>query len=115
MKTGTRQHLKSSKRFVGLVRAELCKVFLSAIDNHDSKKIYEIGRAIDALDRHTSEADRNRASILTIKKMLDKSGDKWTIRELAEVIDWHDMKPDDGFSQLREICKKLKFPLKRSR
>jgi hypothetical protein len=98
------------KKQIDIERQELCMIFLDAIDAQDSKKIFEIGRAIDSHKAGCS-GDRNRAAILTWKWLLDARGEKMTIRELAQIIGWRDMKSADGFSQLRRLCRELKFPI----
>jgi hypothetical protein len=102
------------KKQIDIARQELCMVFLDAIDAQDSKKIFEIGRAIDS-HKAGHSSDRNRAAILTWKCLLDGRGEKMTIRELAQIIGWHDMKSADGFSQLRKLCVELNFPIAPSR
>ncbi len=95
-------------------KESLIKVFLDAVNVHDSKIVFEIGNAIEFLKTDRS-SDRYRPALLTWKWILDKHGERLPIREVATLIGWHDMDSADGFSQLRGLCVEIKFPLLRSR
>ena len=94
----------------------LNKIFMDAINNRDSKKIMEIAHAVEFLRFFDEKrGDRYRADILSFKLFLDKKGEHWTIRKLAEKIKWPQSSSADGLSQLRRICHELNFPLEPSR
>jgi hypothetical protein len=92
---------------------ELCQILMDAIDAEDSEKFFEFAKAVK-FRKTATRIDRYRPGILTWKWILDKQ-DGMTIRELAQFLCWHDMKSDDGFSQLRRLCRELNFPLKPSK
>jgi hypothetical protein len=95
-------------------RMELRQILMDAIDAKDSEKFFEFAKALE-FRKTATPIDRYRSRILTWKCILDKQDEKATIREVAQIICWHDMKSDDGFSQLRRLCRELNFPLKPSR
>jgi hypothetical protein len=112
-------------------RVELCKILLGAIDKRKSGVLFEFAKAVESL-KTVQTIDRYRPGILTWKWLLDKQGEKLTIQELTQILCWRGMKSekksekihrqisgvvksDDGFSQLRRLCRELDFPLKPSR
>ncbi len=91
---------------------------MRAVNDGDSKKIFEIGKAIEslyALAQKGAHPDSYRREILEIKKRLDQRGEKWSVRQVAEFIGWPDMSGTDGFKQVRNMCDELKFPLTKLR
>lgn len=95
---------------------EIQRVFMEAINAHDSKKIFEIGTAVAFLKKYTShDGDMWRAIILDLKIKLDRKGQKWPIREVAKAVGLPDMHGKDGFKTIRRICKELRFPLAESK
>lgn len=103
------------KKQFEMEKAELCQILLDAIDARDSKKIFEIAKGVEFLKHFAESGDRFRSSLLHWKQILDARGEKWPIRVVAKTIDWPDMKSQDGFSQLRRLCKEINFPLAPSR
>ena len=94
---------------------ELGRIFIDAVNRADSKIIFEIGDAIEFLRILEQKPDGYRAELLELKQRLDKRGEKWPIRKVAEWIGWPDMSGADGFKTLRRICGELNFPLADSR
>ena len=94
---------------------DLCGIFINALNAHDSKKIFEIAKAIKLLKTFKSSGDLFRAKILTWKNILDKKGEQWPIRRLAKAIGWSDMSGADEFKTVRRMCEELNFPLAESR
>jgi hypothetical protein len=95
---------------------ELCQIFKTSVATGDSKKIIEIGKGIEflrtiATDDPKSQGDHFRADILKWKDFLDKRGEKWPIRKLAEKIGWPMEDSINGFYKLRRMAEKLNFPL----
>ena len=94
--------------------AELCRIFINAVNEGDSKKIIEIGNAIEylrILKQKGTMPDNYRAEILELKQRLDRTGEKWPIRKVAQWIGWPEMSGADGFKQVRDMCEELKFPI----
>jgi hypothetical protein len=89
-------------------------IFLTALNERDSGKIFEIGKAIEFLKTFKESGDRYRAFILTEKHLLDQTGEKWPIRRLAQMIGWPMKKSANGFFTLRRMAKELNFPLEDS-
>ena len=95
--------------------AKIGKVFMEALNAGDSKKILEIGNAVEFLKTfQAEEGDRYREKILHLKRMSDETGQKWPIRYVARFLRWPDMTGADGFAQIRRMCKELKLPLAES-
>jgi hypothetical protein len=103
------EYIKSREAVIQIVR--------DALRDKNPQPLYDIGKAIENYKIWVvrGPADPLRYQILMWKWMLDKTGEQMTIRQLAERIEWRDMRPDDGFSQLRKVCKELGFPLAPSR
>ena len=96
-------------------REALAKILLDAIDAKDENKVMEVASAIKFVKEMDKIYDRHRARILTWKWLLDGNREKMKLRDLALAIRWPKTKSEDGLSQLRKICKELKFPLERSK
>lgn len=92
---------------------DLCGIFINAVNTGDSKKIFEIGKAIEFLKtfKSSESGDLFRAKILTWKTILDKKGERWPIRRLAKSIDWPMADSVNGFWNLKRIANELNFPL----
>jgi hypothetical protein len=102
------------KKFGEKDKETMAKILFDALNSRDSKRFFEIGSAIEFL-KSVKPCDSYRPDLLRLKWILDKNKGRLSIREVAEFIGWHDLKSEDGFSQLRRLCVKLKFPLKASR
>jgi hypothetical protein len=86
--------------------------FLTALQKKDSKKLFEIAEAVEFVKTFTPvKADKWRECILEFKLLLDRQGKTCPIRNLASILNWPESDSDNGFSQLRKICKELNFPL----
>ena len=97
---------------VKAVKLDLCRVFLKAVDDQDVKKLYEIADAMKAVKDHKdAEQDPRRVEILMWKGALTIQGQSWTVAKLAEIMHWPSRDADDGYSQLRRMCRELGFPL----
>jgi hypothetical protein len=97
------------------VSIKLAQTFLDAVSRGDSKKIIEMARAVEMLKKHhlssATRSDAYRRKILMLRDSASVKGAKWPIRLLAKIIRWPHTGKDDGFSQLRRICKELNFPI----
>jgi hypothetical protein len=103
------------REFTERDRMKLCRIFIRAVDSRDSKKIIEIAEAVEFLKSFKASGDRLRHDILALKNILDRCRVRCPIRDVAEFVNWPDMKSQDGFSRLRRLCAELKFPLATSR
>jgi hypothetical protein len=89
----------------------LCEIFLNSIKSRDAAKIIEIADAVKFLKTFKESGDPKRREVLDWKDILDKHGVRWPIKILAHVLHWPKEHSADGFSQLRRLCRELKFPL----
>ncbi len=103
------------REFTERDRMKLCLIFIRAVDSRDSKKIIEIAEAVDFSKSFKASGDRLRHDILALKNILDRCRVRCPIRDVAEAVNWPDMKSQDGFSRLRRLCAELNFPLAPSR
>ena len=95
-------------------RREMFKIFWEALRTHDSNKIREMADAMDVV-LAKGVADKWRSEILLLKRNCELTGSSGlTVREVAQLIDWQSGQ-DDGFPQLRRLCKELGYPLAHSR
>jgi hypothetical protein len=117
IKLSPQAELEALERFCGRENLKITRIFIDAVKNRDSKKIMEIAHAVEFFKFFDIETagDRYRSGILANKKILDKYGEKMTLRKLAEKIEWPQSNSADGLSQLRRICRELNFPLAQSR
>jgi hypothetical protein len=95
-------------------RARFCKMFIDALDARDSQKFFEVGRALEQPKKPDSN-DNKRGAILGLKLVAELTKTSLTVSEVAEMVDWPQIKPDDGYSRLRTLCKELGYPLAASR
>lgn len=97
--------------------AQIGQVFQDAIKAGNSKKVFEIGKAIESMTTFKPEdRDLHRVKILDLKMMLDKKGQKTTTaRYVAKCLNWPDMSGADGFRQIHRMCKELNLQLSDSR
>lgn len=109
-------HADMGKVFEGYA-AQIGQVFQDAIKGSDSKKVFEIGKAIESMKTFKSKKqDLHRVKILDLKMMLDKKGQKTTTaRYVAKCLNWPDMSGADGFRQIHRMCKELNLQLSDSR
>jgi len=101
-------------------------IFIDAVNRHDGERIMQLAKAVwffkDKREPNMNLADRERTILLFLKTILGHSGEKMTIRQVAQFMsidDFSDGKqlkiPPDGFSALRRKCRELNIPLKPSR
>lgn len=98
--------------------SRLVCIVMDAINRKDSESLYQLARAVESrrAKEQREPADLLRMKILHLKTVVELTGAKWTLRQLAECIAGKRLdNPADGFSGLRRICKELKFPLAPSR
>jgi hypothetical protein len=110
--TGSSKDLKNENNKTVL---DILGIVLFAIKTKDSATIFEIGKAIEFFKTPVKSADPYRKKILFAKFILDSANLKMTIGALASALKLPKQSSLDGFSQLRRICRDLKFPLKASR
>ena len=98
--------------------SELCQIFKTAVETGNSKKIIEIGEGIEFLrtlqNKHfdgQAGGDKWRREILYLKSVLDVRRESWPISKLAKEIGWPESEKENGFPNLRKLCKENKFPL----
>ena len=114
------------KKFEG---REMCisQMFMQAVNSHNVERIMNLAKAVGFFkDKHLSSdfvpADRERALLVFLKTLLDRSGEKIPIRLVAQflLLDNAEARkqmatPADGFSALRRKCLRLGIPLAESR
>jgi hypothetical protein len=85
------------------------RIFIDAINRKDEEAIYEIGDAIKSLKKVKAAAkpDRNRELILHLKMSLERKGEKWPTRKVADFIGWK----QKNLRQVLRMCNELNFPL----
>jgi hypothetical protein len=105
----------------------ISQMFMQAVNSHDVEKIINLAKAVGFFkDKRLSldymPADRERALLLILKSLLDRSGGKIPIRRVAQflVLDKPEalnkiVTSEDGFSALRRKCLQLGIPLTESR
>jgi len=101
--------------------AELCAMFLEAIQQRDGHKILKIAEAVWFLKDTfgNKPVDPERAVLLSLKQFFESTGERWTIQLIAYSVQEstgnkiEDHK--DGFSALRRKCKELGVPIAKSR
>lgn len=96
---------------------ELCRVFLDAVDKRDTEALSQITSEVKHFQYHLPY-DHVKAGILTLRNILEKGGRKMTIPRLAALLNRKlvgapPVAPPtaDGYSNLRQKAKKLKFPI----
>jgi hypothetical protein len=108
---------------------EMCisQMFMEAVNSHNVERILNLAKAVGFFkDKHLSSdfvpADRERALLLYLKTLLDRSGEKIPIRLVAQflLLDNPEARKKmvtvaDGFSALRRKCLRLGIPLAESR
>ena len=102
--------------------AQLCSIFLEAIQRRDGHKVWEIAQAVWFLKNvfeSKTPADSERAHLLSIKQYLDNTGEKWPMQMVVYSLEQFTGKKikdqGDGFSALRKKCKALGVPIAKSR
>jgi hypothetical protein len=108
------EHRAAFKKYVNAHGSVLCGILINAINDRDSSKIFEIGRAVDFLKTFSEQGDRYRTEILLWKQILDKKGEKCPVRRLARLVRWPEKDSANGFWTLRRMAAELKFPLEPS-
>jgi hypothetical protein len=104
----------------------IASIFIEAVNTHDGERIMNLARAVWFFKdkRHPfPPADRERTLLLFLKGLLDHTGEKLTIRQVAQFLNLEELSagrkkletPADGFSALRRKCKELGIPLAESR
>jgi len=112
LSTGDTKDLQNENNKIACL---ILEIVLSAIKTKDSAPIFEIGKAIELFKAPQSVADPLRKNVLFFKFLLDSANLKMQIGELAAILKLPKESSLDGFSQLRRICRDLKFPLETSR
>jgi hypothetical protein len=109
---------KERTRYLAQSATALCELFLDAVDRRDGDALRTIARDVEGFERYPQEADPQRAGILSLKNILDQSGEKMTIARLAALLN-RKFAGDpaipfvraDGHKQLRDLATDLKFPI----
>lgn len=94
---------------------QLCEVFIEAVNARDSKKIHKIADAVEFLKTFKPGVDHWRYKILMERSLLEARGIHRKIAHLAKIIGWPENDKQNGFPQLRRLCKELNYPLESSR
>ena len=104
-------HAYLEKSFKGGIEA-LCAVFIGAVESKDEKKLIEFSKAIKFLKTFEKHGDDTRSQLLLWKKLLVDDGRKWTIGQLAKVLNRPRDEAVNGYATLRKMAEKVNFPLK---
>ncbi len=112
----------------GLSAGYLCKVFLEAVEKRDGNALREMAGALEMVELHPKPLDWKRLHILNLRGLFDNESDYWTAKQLAGWLEYPDYpigslreagrraearapESDDGYSDVRRLAKRLKFPL----
>jgi hypothetical protein len=107
-----RKHVRECEEIAAGYENKLVGVFLSALRAGDADKLREIGNAIEFVQSFKVKTqDRQRRLILDYKRMLDQTGDCWTIGDLALRLKRDRREAVNGYATLRRMAEELKFPL----
>lgn len=90
------------------LRTNLGEALLKAVDARDAEPFRVVASTLESSLPH--EGDQLRANILAMKGVLNDLGQQMTIPKLADLLSIP--RTDDGFRQLRQLCKDLAFPLR---
>lgn len=101
---------RSYKGRVARRRARFAKMLIAWLEAKDSDKFRELANAIDFV-KARKPADPLRWQLLTLKRALEMEGNSWPVAKVARFIKWRGHDKEEGFPQLRKLCKDLKFPL----
>lgn len=105
-------------------RAEcISGIFIEAVNSHDREMIINLADAVWFFKGKRGPqfvpADLERSQLLFLKSILKHTGEKLTIRQIAQFLALRNLKlgqkleiktPDDGFSALRRKCIELNIP-----
>jgi hypothetical protein len=108
---------EAEKQFKELIKV-VSDVFVTALLNHDKKTILELANAAEFFKGKigmAQEVEPVCAKLLMLKATYNIHKGM-TIREIAEFVYGKGVAPrTDGYSHLRQLCKKLGLPIKPSR
>jgi hypothetical protein len=99
----------------------LCDIFINAIRNADVDKIMELVEGVILSKDHPpfTSVDPRRRWILLLKMRLAKHGSTMTVSQVVNFLNAYTTtkirQTDDGYSQIRRLCKELDFPLTKSK
>ncbi len=103
----------------------IVSIFMEAVDHHDGAKIINLARAVWFFKdkRHPNPpADRERNLLLFLKAITSETGEKLTIRQVAQFLSLERLAAggklemsQDGYSALRRKCKQIGISLVESR
>gem|GEM_PF-2991061 len=109
------EHRTALQKYLAQEAEQIARIIIDAISTKDSEKIFEVAEAVEFLRTFKPAGDSVRSKILFNKIFLQETNQKWTIGQLAKIIDWPKDDRSHGFPQLRRLCKELEFPLAPSR
>ncbi len=101
-------------------------ILINAMNSHDSEMVMALARAVSFFkDKRYPKfvaEDRERTILLGMKSLMERTGEKLTIRQVAQFLSMDELSagkklevPADGFSALRRKCREINFPLAPSR
>lgn len=101
--------------FIKHKEAELCSVFIRAVNEYDGDKIVELAQSVwffkGKFEKNAKGADDERARLLIEKAFLNMQGKKWTARQAAEFITGDKSPAKDKIDSIRDKCREMDFPL----
>ena len=97
-------------------------ILINAMNSHDSEMVMDLARAVSFFkDKRYPKfvaEDRERTILLCMKSLMERTGEKLTIRQVAQFLSMDELSagkklevPADGFSALRRKCREINFPL----
>jgi len=106
--------------------AAISNIFINAVNSHNGEMIMQLARAVwffkGKRQADFALADRERAVLLMMKSIMEHTGEKLTIRQIAQFLALDDREagkklqiPADGFSSLRRKCRQLNIKISPSR
>lgn len=91
-------------------------LFIQALLNHDKTAILELANAAEFFKGKIEAQVEPVYGKLLLLKAFSPISKEFTIREIAELVYGKTIKPrHDGYSRLRQTCKKLGIPIKPSK
>ena len=106
---------RSLEKSVRAARLRFANQLVAAIENLDYETFFFFGNTIKKIKHAGQRGDQMRANILGLKRVSELTHTSLTVREIANLLEWPASDGENGFPQLRRLCKELGYPLAASR
>jgi hypothetical protein len=87
----------------------LAQAMLDAATRGDGNALRTVAKVVETWKPSSPQAHPQWAHVLTLKEILDERNERMQVSELAKLLNYP--KTDDGFSALRRLAHRLKFPI----